>query len=256
MSLSIYHNYFGSSLANRANLQFGRLIKTMEQLSSGLRINWASDGPADLVISEQMRSQIASLNQRIENTTLQIAKYETASAAVGGLRSHLTELRSLAVAAANEGGNSQSAQEALAIQGQNVVNSYNSLADSTEFNSMALLDGSEGALANITSLEGIDFSSAASAEESLARIDEAMAELDGVQTNLGSTQKNELEASRAAMQVKHQNLVAAESQIRDADIFATYSSFIGEMLQMKMSLALMAHSSLTSNSVLGLFGSK
>jgi flagellin len=256
MSLSIYHNYFGSSLANRASLQFGQLLRTMEQLSSGLRINRASDGPADLVISEQLRSQSASLNQRIENTTLQIAKYETASGAVGELRSHLTELRSLAVAAANEGGNSESAQQALATQGQNVVNSYNSQVDSAVFNGAALLDGSEGSLADITSLDGIDFSSASSAENSMARIDEAMAELDAVQTDLGSTQKNELEASRAAMQVTHQNLVAAESQIRDADIFATYSSFIGEMLQMKMSLALMAHTNLTSNSVLGLFGSK
>ena len=256
MSLSIYHNYFGSSLANRASLQYGRLLRTMEQLSSGLRINRASDGPADLVISEQLRSQIASLNQRIENTNLQIAKYETASGATSQLRSHLTELRSLAVAAANEGGNSEGAQQALATQGQNVVTSYNSMVESAEFNGMALLDGSEGSLADITSLDGIDFSSASSAEESLARIDEAMAELDQVQTDLGSTQKNELEASRAAMQVTHQNLVAAESQIRDADVFATYSSFIGEMLQMKMSLALMAHAKLSSNSVLGLFGSK
>lgn len=254
MSISIRFD-LGSSLSSRSiNSNYLSLMKPLEKLASGLSINWASDGPAVLVISEQLRSQIASLNQEIENTSAMIGKYETASSFVSEMRSKLTELRSLAIGAANEGGNSESAQAAYATTADYVVSSYNHILETAEYNGMNLLDGSEGSLAEVSELDGIDLSSAESAQESIGVIDSAIEELDKVQVDLGATQKNELEAHRVSLEVTLQNLEAAESQLRDTDYAQEYSTFIGEMVKFQTSVALLAHSRIGANTVLSLLG--
>ena len=245
----------GSSLVIRSfNSSYSNLLSSFEKLSSGLSINRASDGPAALVISEQLRSQIASLNQEIENTSATIMKYETGSSFVSEMRSKLTELRSLAVGAANEGGNSESAQTAYAATADYIVSSYNQILDTAEYNSMKLLNGSNGSLAKVSELEGIDLSSAEASEESMGIIDAAIEEIDSVQVDLAATQKNELEAHRASLEVTVQNLQAADSALRDTDYAQTYSSFIGEMIKFQASAALLTHSHLSANTVLSLLG--
>jgi len=226
----------------------------MQTLSSGQMINSAADGPASLVISETLRSQIATLGQEIENTTNLISKYGTASYTVSGLRGQLTELRTLAVDAANEGGNNASSQAALERVGVALVNTFNNTASNAEFNGTSLLDGSTGSLANVAQLKDIDFSSSQAAQDSMAVIDQAISDLDTVQINLGSTQKNELEAKVVSLRNTHQNLVAAESQIRDTDMFQQISVSMGEQMKFQIGLALMSHSNLNSNTVLKLLG--
>ncbi len=254
MGISIRFDLGSSLISYNLSSNYLSLMSPLEKLASGLSINRASDGPAALVISEQLRSQIASLNQEIENTSAMIGKYETASSYVGELRSKLTELRSLAIGAANEGGNSESAQAAYASTAAYIVSSYNRVLETAEYNGMNLLDGSEGSLADVSRLEGIDLSSAESAEESIAVIDAAISELDNVQIDLGATQKNELEAHRATLQVTVENLQAAESVLRDTDYAQVYSTFIGEMIKLQASAALFAHSHISANTVLGLLG--
>lgn len=253
MSLSINVNLGGMSLINSINSSKKNAFLSLERLSSGLRINRASDGPADLVISEQLRSQIASLNQEIENVGANINRYQYASSSVSQVRSSLTELRSLAVGAANEGGNSSSTQAAYEAAAVATTASYNHMIDSTEYNGTKVLDGSEGSLAAISKLEGIDLSSAQSAEESIAVIDEAIAEVDQVQVDLGATQKNQLESQRASLEVQKSNLISAESNLRDADYAIEYTSFIGNLFKMNAGIALLAHSNINSTSVLSLF---
>lgn len=234
---------------------FNRLYKTLERLSSGLRINSASDDPAGLIISEQLRAQIASLDQQISNTDLAIAKYNTAESAVGGLRSMLTELRTLAVAAANEGGNDETSQAALASSANHLVQSFDRSVDTATFNGSNLVDGSEGSLAAIAHLadQGIDLSSAENAEQSMAAIDAAIAEVDSAQMDLGATVKYDLESTRRSLEVSHQNLVAAESQIRDADFITEYTNLVRDKIVFQAALAMMAHRSLNSMIVIGLF---
>jgi len=80
MSLKINHNV--SAINSHRNLQANQaeMSKTLERLSSGLKINRASEGPASLVISEQMRAQIAGLNQAIDNSETAVSLVQTTEA--------------------------------------------------------------------------------------------------------------------------------------------------------------------------------
>lgn len=226
------------------------------KLASGLKINSAADDPAGLVISEQLRTRIASLNQEIENTSNLIHKYETGSSQVMELRSQLTEMRSLAIGAANEGFNSEAAQTAYDTQASYIVDRFNSAAGAAEFNGSKLLDGSEGSLGSVSTLEGVDLSTAASAQESIEVIDAAIAELDSIQVEIGATQKNELESRRSSLQITSENLIAAESQLRDTDYARQYSNMVMNMIKMQTSMALMSIDKTSSEGVLKLLSSK
>ena len=229
------------------------MLKAAQRLSSGLRINQASDDPAGLVISEQLRSQIASLNQEIDNISSNINKYRTVSSSVAGLREQLTELRTLAIGAANEGGNSPAAQEAFDKAAQQIVASFNNTVDNAEYNGSQTLDGSEGSPANVSELMDIDLSTAATAEASIERIDTAVAELDAIQIDLGSTQANSFESQLRSLEVTRENLTAAESQLRDADFVGEFTSFVGSQIRTQVSLAMLAHAMMSGSSIVRLF---
>jgi len=252
MSLTINTRLLGQGNTVHINRISESLFRSIEKLSSGLAINRASDNPAGLVVSEQLRSRVASLNQEIENTTNLIHKYQTASANVGEMRSQLTELRTMAVGAANAGGNSESSQSAWSMVGEHVVSQYNRTAELATYNGVNLLDGSEGSVASVSMLEGVDLSSAEAAEQSIAVIDEAMAELDAIQSEMGAIQKNELEARRSTLEITSQNLQAAESLLRDTDYAKEYANSIASVIQLRAAVAMTAHSYVQASSILSL----
>ncbi|UCG63099.1 MAG: flagellin [Candidatus Zixiibacteriota bacterium] len=255
MVLSIFNDQPSSRLVHHINISLSNMFSSLGKLSSGVRINSAADGPAQLVISEQLRSQIASLNQEIENTNNLIYKYQTASGSLSGFRSQLTELRTLAVGAANEGFNSDDAQQAYAFAAERMVNYFNDAIDMAQFNGMALFDGSEGSLGELSHLSGIDFSSAESAEASIELIDQTMAEVDALQVQVGSTQRYELESHVRNLQITSQNLQAAESNLRDTDYGMEFSRFMAEQIKFQAGMALLSYSNLSANSVLSLLKS-
>jgi flagellin len=228
------------------------LLKSMQKLSSGLRINSAADDPAGLVISEQMRARIASLNQEIENTQNMINKYETASSSALQMRGMLTEMRSLAVAASNSAINDPAIQGAYQDSIDSLVATYNNIAENSTYGSQRLFDGSEGSITTIAQLADIDVSDTEKAGEAMAYLDDMASRLDSAITNMGATQKNELEAGLRNLQVESQNLTAAESQIRDADYAIEFSNFLKGKLLLNSSVALLAHSYITPQSVLSL----
>ncbi|MBU8932917.1 MAG: flagellin [candidate division Zixibacteria bacterium] len=254
MAFSINTNLGAMSLFQGISKSRSKMFQSLERLSSGIRINRASDGPADLVISEQLRSQIAGLNQEIENVSANINRYQYASSSVGQLRSKLTELRTLAIGAANEGGNSDAAQAAYEAAAVATTAGYNHAINTAEYNGKNILDGSEGSLAAVSTLDDIDLSTAEAAEDSIAMIDAAIAEVDQVQVSLGAIQANDLESRRASLEVTKSNLISAESNLRDADYAAEYTNFIAESFKLKASVMLLAHSNIGASSVLKLFG--
>jgi len=253
MTFSLQSNSGIDSLHRGIDITLWQMNKSMEKLSSGLRINRASDDPAGLVISEQMRARIGSLNQEISNLSNQIDKYETASSSAMQMRSNLTELRSLAVAAANGGVNDSSIQQAYAAEASRLMATYNNTIDSTAFGKQKLLDGSEGSVTTITHLSGIDLSTPEAAEESIAMLDAEMGRLDSAITDLGATQKNDLESRRRNLQVEAENLTAAESQIRDVDYAREFSNFLKHQISLQASVSLMAHSYLSDRTIINLF---
>lgn len=253
MSLRINYILGSGNGLSALNSSYLSLMKSMQRLSTGMRINQASDNPAGLVISERMRTQIASLNQKIENTSLAIRKYETADASVSQLRSVLTDLRTMAIGAANSGINNDATQAAYNMAAGDAVATYNRMIDTASFNNANLLDGGEGSLVNISHLTGIDLSTSENAEQALEIVDQALSELDSAQVSIGSTQKNELESRRSNLEITVQNLTAAESGIRDTDIPFEIASMLRSQIQIRTGLALMAHASFTQQSVLKLF---
>lgn len=238
------------------NSSWSKLTNSIVKLSSGLRINSASDGPASLVISEQLRSRIASLNQEIENIDSQIYKYQYASSTVGQLRSDLTELRSLAIGAANEGGNSEAAQAAYQSSADAIISNYNNIIDTADYNGSNILDGSARSVASVSSLDNIDLSDAESATIAIEQIDAAIAEIDSVQTDLGAKQAYQLEPEKSNLQISRENLIAAESNLRDLDYASEFTNMITEMFKIKAGIAVLAHYNMTSKSVIDLLSTR
>lgn len=238
--------------ARNLGLTQSRLSKNMAKLSSGLKINSAADDPAGLVISEQMRGQIGSLRQEIENTEHLINKYQTAGHAVGQMQDSLVQLRSLAVAAANEGFNDEAASAAYQTAADNLVNSFNKAAESAQFGSQKLLDGSQESVANVDQLANIDLSSPDAAQAAIEKIDQAADKLSKVQGDIGSKVAHDLESTRDTLSVTLQNLTAAESTIRDTDYAMESAKMVRNMLLQSAGVAMLTHANQSATSVLEL----
>jgi flagellin len=123
----------------------------MEKLSSGYRINRASDDPAGLVISEQFRAQIAGLNRAIQNSEGSINMIQTAEGALTEINNLLVKMRELAIHAANEGFNDAAQLDADQAEIDNSIATIDRIAKNTQFGTKKLLDGSKENSAIITS---------------------------------------------------------------------------------------------------------
>src|SRR3954452_2349617 len=97
MGLSITNNIASLTAQNNLNKTSSMLSKTLERLSSGLKINSGADGPAALVISEQQRAQIVGLKTALDNTAKAISVVQTGEGALNEVNSLLSKARSLAL---------------------------------------------------------------------------------------------------------------------------------------------------------------
>jgi len=116
--------------------------KTMEKLSSGLKINRAADSPAQLQISENLRAQAAGLHQSIDNSEMAISLMQTAEGALEEVSRALVQARQLAVHAGNEGANDPNMLQADQSELDNILEQVNRIATSTQYGHNYLLDGS------------------------------------------------------------------------------------------------------------------
>ena len=116
------------------------MTKSLERLSSGLRINRAADDAAGLAISEKMRGQIRGLNQAVRNAQDAISLIQTAEGALNESHSILQRMRELAVQSATD---TNTDADRLEIQKEidQLAAELTRIADTTEFNTKALLDG-------------------------------------------------------------------------------------------------------------------
>ena len=121
------------------------LGKNLERLSSGRKINHAADGPASLVISEQMKTQISGLGQAIRNSESSISMIQTTEGALNEVSNILINLRQLAVHAANEGTNDEKMLQADQNEVNNLISTLRNIARNTQFGTRNLLDGSNSA---------------------------------------------------------------------------------------------------------------
>ena len=231
-SLNAQRNLMGTKL---------NLDRSLERLSSGYRINRAGDDAAGLAISENLKAQTRGLKQALRNAQDGISLVQVAEGGLNELSSILIRLRELAVQAASDTIGPVERQF-LNVEYDQLVSEADRIADGTEFNGNALLNGTGAILdfqvgtrndptidrisfdgskadANAAAL-GINLTSVAdkaSAQNSLSAIDQAIVSISAMRADFGAIQ-NRLQSTVNNLNVSLENLSAANSRIRDVDV--------------------------------------
>ncbi|HQV46849.1 MAG TPA: flagellin, partial [Nitrospira sp.] len=251
-----------SSLAAQRNLSINQaqLGRSVERLSSGLRITRAADDAAGLGVSETLRAQIRSINQANRNAGDGISLTQVADGAAATVGSLLSRMRELATQSASGtlGATERSYldQEFVALRSE-----IDRIATTTEYNGQPLLSGSSNtfevfigfksgsgnslnvALADLdvaaVGLTGASVSTAAAAQTMLSNIDSAISAVATARANYGSIQSR-FEVAIQNLTVTAENFTAAESRIRDADIAQETSVFTKNQILTQSGIAILA----------------
>lgn len=139
--MRINHNLMSMNTNRQLGVNRGATQKSLEKLSSGLRINRAGDDAAGLAISEKMRGQIRGLDQASRNSSDSISLIQTAEGALNESHSILQRMRELSVQSANDT-NTDDDRKELQAEVKQLVSELDRIANTTEFNTKKLLDGS------------------------------------------------------------------------------------------------------------------
>lgn len=144
MALTITNNVSSLNAQHNLTRASGSVAKSVERLSSGLKVNRGADGPAALVISEKQRAQIAGLRQAIDNSEKAVSLVQTAEGALNEINSLLVKVRSLALDSANAGVNDSDALAANQSEITNALDTIGRIAENTQFGTKKLLNGDAG----------------------------------------------------------------------------------------------------------------
>lgn len=229
-------NAMGLTILHNMNMHNANAMQAMKRLSSGMRINSAADDPAGLAISEKMRGQIRGLQMAQRNIQDSISLFQTAEGALNETHSMLQRLRELSVQAASDTLTDEDRKQ-LALEFEELKKEIQRVSRDTEFNTKPLLDGSQNSFkvqAGTNAGQSIEFSIGDmgihslglenASIESREKADEAIGLLDGAISKVSSERSrmgayiNRLEHAYSNAQTMEENLTAAESRIRDADI--------------------------------------
>ena len=140
MALTINTNVASLNAQRNLGTSQSSLNKSMQRLSSGLRINSAKDDAAGLAISSRMTSQIRGINQSVRNANDGISLAQTAEGAMGEITNILQRMRELTIQSANDS-NSASDRESLQEEVSSLISEIDRIAATTEFNETKVLNG-------------------------------------------------------------------------------------------------------------------
>jgi flagellin len=236
MSLSILNNIPALEADNQLNITTAAANKSLQQLSSGSRINSGSDDAAGLAISDGLNANVAALNQSSLNATNAVGSLQTADGALSQVTSLLNRSVTLATEASNTG-LSSSQSTAINNEFQALLTQINNISSSTNFNGTALFgstisaftsDGttsgtvSIGATVASTSATALSLSTTAltsttAASAALTAITAAISTVSAQRGTLGAAVE-QLQAASTVDTSESQNLVSASSNITSADI--------------------------------------
>src|SRR3954471_18577245 len=141
MGLSVNTNVAAMNAYRNLSTTNEAMSKSLERLSSGYRINKASDDAAGLAISEGLRSQIGGMTQAVRNTQDGTSVVQTAEGALNETTSILQRMRDLSVQASNEGSLNDDAKGSIQKEIGQLKEELSRIADTTTFNGTKLLDG-------------------------------------------------------------------------------------------------------------------
>lgn len=215
--------------------------KSFEKLSSGSRINRAGDDAAGLAISEKLKADIRGTKQATRNAGDGISMIQTAEGGLNEVSNILIRLRELSVQTASDTiGDTE--RRFSDLEFQNLLQEVDRISSSTKFNDRSLLNGEGGSFdfqigtgndekndrlaynagetnASTGSLQlgGLSVLSKESSQNNLTNIDNAIQAVSGSRASLGAMQ-NRLASTISNLEIKSENLSAANSRIRDTDI--------------------------------------
>ena len=293
MSLRINNNVESLNAHRHLINNDKQLSKSIERLSSGQKINRGADGPASLVISEGMRAQIGSLRQATDNNEAAISLVQTAEGALNEVSKLLVDMRQRAVSAANLGINDQNSVNASQKEIENALEAIDRISNNTQFGSKNLLDGSaldadgnplvsfqiganQGQIASVSlpnvatnqlatgvsndsgfsSLADLDVTTGKGAEDAMGVIDKAIEEIAVARGDLGAFQKNTLESNLTSLRISSENMTAAESSIRDADMAVELAAFTRNQIMTQSATAQLAQANVMPKNVMALLASQ
>jgi len=252
----------GMMIWGNMNRQWNAASKALERLSTGYRINRASDDPAGLAISEKMRGQISGLNMASKNIQDGISMVQTAEGALNETHAMLQRMRELSVQAANDTLTDDD-RARIDVEFQELKKEVTRISTDTEFNTRKLLNGDNattplkiqaGANAGQTidltmndmSADAIGITDASiatrdEADASISTLDAAIKSVSMERSRLGAYQ-NRMEHAYNVNVNTAENVTAAESRIRDADIAKEMMNFTkANILQQAAQYAMAMH---------------
>ena len=267
--MRINHNISAMNANRNLGTNVNALGKSMEKLSSGLRINRAGDDAAGLSISEKMRAQINGLDQASTNSEDAISMIQTAEGALNETHSILQRMRTLSVQAAN-GTSITEDKSAIQKEINELASELDRINTTTQFNKQYMFSNSTTVTFQVGANEGETMSQAFSAVSSTAltvnnlkvtkesdagdaitTIDAAIAAVSDQRSTLGAKQ-NRLEHTIANLDNASENLSSAESRIRDVDMASEMMKFSTSNILQQAAQSMLAQANQQPSQVLQL----
>lgn len=278
MTLIINHNLMAMNAARNLTMTYKALFKSVQRLSSGLRIVSAADDAAGLAVRELMRSDIAVIRQGIRNANDGISMIQTADGALSVIDEKLIRMKELAEQAST----GTYTDEQRAIMHSEFVQMWSEItriANATDFNGIKLLDGTQSkglkihfgtgnnekedfykvTIGNATaSALGLDLNSIAiskqhAAQSALEVINSAINSKDNIRAHLGAMQ-NRLTNTITNLSIQAENLQAAESQISDVDVALEVTTLVRNQILAQAAVAMLAQANTFPQMALTLLG--
>jgi flagellin len=280
----INHNMSAMYASRTLGVTQLELDKNMEKLSSGMRINRAGDDASGLAVSEKMRSQIRGLNQATKNIQNGVSFIQTTEGYLQETQDILHRMRELAVQSAN---GIYTAEDRMQIQVEvsQLVDEVNRIASHAEFNGMKLIEGrfakdgpdtmqlQVGAnmdqneriyigtmTAAALGIQGaqtgegtISISTVDTANRAIGMVDQALKVVSRQRADLGAYQ-NRFEMAAKGVAIASENLQAAESRIRDADMASVMVDYVKNSILSQAGGAMLAQANTRAQSVMQILG--
>jgi flagellin len=276
---------------NAASLQAQRnlgkaqmsLAKNLSHLSSGSRIQQASDDAAGLGISEKMKANIASYSQASRNANDGVSMIQVAEGAMDQQAGILTRLRELATQSAN-GTLGSTERGYIDNESKELLGELDRISSVTDFNGTKMLGANAGSISmqvdlgstagtdtialNFTKTDsttlGVKYgsgndvdlkTSATTAQAALTKIDSAISSLSGTRATLGASQ-NRLQITINNLSTATENLTAANGRIRDVDVAEETSLMTRNQILQQAGVAVLAQANQLPSSALSLIGGR
>ena len=255
-----------------------RFQKSMERLSSGMRINRSGDDAAGLAISESLKSDIRALQQASRNAADGISLVQTAEGSLDEVNNILLRLRELAEQAATETLGAKE-RDYLDAEFQELLDEVDRISETAEFNGIKLLDGSalqlrvqvgigtdpatstvsidltqpmsSDALSLTTGVVRIDGTNGDVARVAIGLITAATGTVSSLRANFGAAQ-NRFETSIRNIAMTAENLSAANSRIRDVDVALETSNMTSLQILQQAGVAILGQANANSQLALNL----